>query len=57
MTDQNHSSRRADKPLIDDPRAAMERLKDATRRILAVSKSEVPKHVPTPRQKTQRPKK
>jgi hypothetical protein len=41
----------SDQPLTNDPAAAMDRLRDLTRRIIAVPKSEVLKHTPTPRPK------
>jgi hypothetical protein len=41
----------SNEPLVDDPAAAMARLRDATRKILAVPKSEIPIHVPKKRVK------
>jgi hypothetical protein len=48
---ENGTPHHGDEPLVDDPAAAMERMKDLARRIVAVPKSEVPKHTPTPRPK------
>jgi hypothetical protein len=53
MSSTNEHAQRltANDPLVDDPAAAMARARDFTRKILAVPKSKIPKHVPKHRSK------
>lgn len=57
MSGQTGIPARGNEILTDDPQRALDRLKDFTRRLLAVPKSDIPKHVPTPQAKPRSKKK